>query len=1171
MSAEDAESSLISVLYVEDDEELLKLGKLFLERYGNIKVNTIPSARASLSSFRIQSYDAIVSDYQMSGMNGIEFLKTIRKQFGDIPFILFTGRGREEVVIEAINNGADFYLQKGGEISSQFAELAHQIKQAVRRKTAEKLVRESEKRVSDIINFLPDATFAINQYGEIIAWNRAIEDLTGFSSKNILGKTHKEYIKAFYSDDHPLLIELIDKPDEDIKAYFHSFFRGNSFITAETKITQPNGKTIYVTIKVSRLYNENGEITGAIETIRDITYLKNTERKLLQSEQRYCSIIHDQTENIARFTPDGRITFVNEAFRNNFFPDLGLKDVKGKNIHNLIHIPKFTDIVAFLHALSVDEPVKEIEREIIGTDEQKKWYLWTVLALFDEQGDPTEYQISGKDITRLKRTEEEIIFKNTVLRTQLEGSPNGILIVDMNGLILGYNKNFQTLWGIPEDLLQAGIVKPVLQYVSNLPVDQDNFLFHIRFLNQHPNEKSFEEISLQDGRVFEQYSSSMLDPEGNYQGRVWFFRDITERKRADTEIRTAYDKLSVSEESLQNSYRELYTSKKALQESEFRLRSLLDYTEEAISMIDEDGRIIEWNKSSERITGVPKEEVLGNYAWDLISRTAPQYHNNSEYLLNIEEAIRSSLKTGIPIFSGPELITATRQDGTKFISRQRIFTQKTDRGYQFGAISHDITDEKTAEKALQESEERFREMTEQSSDMIVILNKNMIPIYVSPSAQNIIGYEPDELIGKNPEFAASTLFSHSSPEIFNAIQMTLNGVLIENKEIKACKKDGSLVIVSISVMPIIHDGVVDGVQVSMRDITQAKKFEIALRESEEKYRLLADNVNDIIWTADETMHFTYVSPSVTPFLGITQKEALCEPFDTFVTHESYQELQQYKSQWLESIKKGEQLPQKMEMNLEFRRKDGSRVWTEIFITMLYDTDKKFKGIVGVTRDIDKRRKTEEALRISNRQLNLLSGITRHDILNKTSVIRSFVFLTKELITDPNVTSYLRLIDSATMNIQSLIEFTGCYEDLGSTLPTWQNLNALFHHLHFPEHISPHIDIKDYTIFADPMIEKVFYYLLDNSIRHGGAVSTIQVSSYRDGDSLIITWEDNGDGICESEKEKIFERGFGKNTGLGMFLVREILLLTRITIIENGRPGEGARFEIRVPSQSYRSI
>lgn len=712
MSDEDDGSPLVSVLYVDDEGDLLMIGKIFLERTGVFRVDTMTSAQNALSSSHIPSYDAIVSDYQMPEMDGIEFLKAVREQYGDIPFILFTGRGREEVVIEAINNGADFYLQKGGEPKSQFAELSHKIRQAVRRKQAEKSVRESEKRVSDIINFLPDATFAINREGQVIAWNRALEEMTGFPADGLIGKKHSEYVTAFYTEDRPLLIDLIDKPDEIIRTYFPTFYQDGSSIIAESETTRRSGKPIFVTIKVSRLYNQEGEVTGAIETIRDITSLKKTERELFKSEQRYRSIIHDQTDFIARFTSDGTITFTNEAYRQNFAPMLDLKNIEGKNIRDLMQIQNYPIVESFFRSLSVDAPVKEMEREIIGTDGEKHWQLWTVRALFDEQGSPVEYQASGKDITRLKRNEEEIAFQNVVLTTQQEASPDAILIVDSDGLILGYNKNFLILWGIPDDLLHTGRDEPVLRFVSMQPADPENFLSRVRYLYEHPDERSFEEIPLRDGRVIERYSSPMLGPEEKHFGRVWFFRDITERKHADDEIRAAYEELSASEESLQNSYRELLTSKQALQDSESRIRSLIDNTEEAVSMIDEEGRVIEWNPGSERISGIPKEEALGMYVWDLTFRMAPLQHQDAEHRRVIEQALRSALKTGVPVFTGPRVITATRPDGTRIITRQRIFPLKTDRGYRFGSISHDITEEMDAKEALRKSEERFRGIAE---------------------------------------------------------------------------------------------------------------------------------------------------------------------------------------------------------------------------------------------------------------------------------------------------------------------------------------------------------------------------------------------------------------------------------------------------------------------------
>ncbi len=145
----------ITILYVDDEPGLLSLGKLFLERGGQFIVDTITSAPAALSLQNTRKYDAIISDYQMPEMDGIELLRKIRSSGNTIPFILFTGRQREEIAVRAWEEGADFYLQKGGEPASLFAELSHKIRYAVGRRQAEETSREYEARLRELSDPLP--------------------------------------------------------------------------------------------------------------------------------------------------------------------------------------------------------------------------------------------------------------------------------------------------------------------------------------------------------------------------------------------------------------------------------------------------------------------------------------------------------------------------------------------------------------------------------------------------------------------------------------------------------------------------------------------------------------------------------------------------------------------------------------------------------------------------------------------------------------------------------------------------------------------------------------------------------------------------------------------------------------------------------------------------------
>ncbi|MFA4877864.1 MAG: PAS domain S-box protein [Methanoregula sp.] len=308
---------MITLLYVDDEPELLDLGKVFLERSGDFTVMTASSAAEGLELLGRQPFDAIISDYQMPVMDGIELLKRVRSGFNGIPFILFTGRGREEVVIEAINNGADFYLQKGGDAKAQFAELRHKILIALERRQAVDALRDSEQRLSDIINFLPDATFAINTEGKVIAWNKALEVMSGIPASEMIGKSDYAYALAFYSEPRPILIDLIQAPQNKLGELGYTVLqRDGSVIVAETDTPCPRGTPGVFSAKASLLFDKNGLIAGAIESVRDITESKKNEVSLRERQA--------ELKSIFAAAPGGIGVSVNRQFRevNQYFCDI---------------------------------------------------------------------------------------------------------------------------------------------------------------------------------------------------------------------------------------------------------------------------------------------------------------------------------------------------------------------------------------------------------------------------------------------------------------------------------------------------------------------------------------------------------------------------------------------------------------------------------------------------------------------------------------------------------------------------------------------------------------------------------------------------------------------------------------------------------------------------------
>ena len=261
----------ISVLYVDDEPGLLEIGKLFLERSGQFSVDITTSASAALDMLSQSSYDAIISDFQMPGMDGITLLKKIRGSGNTIPFIILTGRGSEDIVIQALNEGASYYLQKGGKLLPQFTEIAHQVRHAVQKRNAETDIGNLEHRVKNILDFLPEAVFTIDRNGTVTVWNAAIEIMTGIPAKEILGKGDCAWAVPFFGEPTPMLVNHILAPDLAVPGRYGTIARKGSVLVAETILTQGNGASVVLEERASPLLRRNGEIDGAIELVRKIS------------------------------------------------------------------------------------------------------------------------------------------------------------------------------------------------------------------------------------------------------------------------------------------------------------------------------------------------------------------------------------------------------------------------------------------------------------------------------------------------------------------------------------------------------------------------------------------------------------------------------------------------------------------------------------------------------------------------------------------------------------------------------------------------------------------------------------------------------------------------------------------------------------------------------------
>lgn len=234
-----------------------------------------------------------------------------------------------------------------------------------------------------------------------------------------------------------------------------------------------------------------------------------------------------------------------------------------------------------------------------------------------------------------------------------------------------------------------------------------------------------------------------------------------------------------------------------------------------------------------------------------------------------------------------------------------------------------------------------------------------------------------------------------------------------------------------------------------------------------------------------------------------------------------------------------------------------------------------QGYLCIFRDVTSRKQAELALVTANRKINLLTRITRHDLENKLMIVHGYIALLRKVSQTPAQKEYLNKQEAAVNVMREHVAFTRKYQQLGAQAPVWQPAETVIRKAKtqvFMDQVSFTCSVGLVEILADTMLERVFYNLMDNAIRYGGdKLTRITVTSHKDGIAFVLVVEDDGEGISSEAMNHLFEQGFGKNTGLGLFLSREILGITDITIEQTGAPGSGARFEIRVPPGKFRYI
>jgi PAS domain S-box-containing protein len=443
-------------------------------------------------------------------------------------------------------------------------------------------------------------------------------------------------------------------------------------------------------------------------------------------------------------------------------------------------------------------------------------------------------------------------------------------------------------------------------------------------------------------------------------------------------------------------------------------------------------------------------------------------------------------------------------------------------------------------------------------------------IDINPAAAGVIGIPREQIIGKECHI-------YVCPEERGKCPITDLGQSVDNSEKVLITAEGKEVPIIKYVTPVILSGrpclletFIDNTPRKQTELElrrayeDLRKSERSLLESEKQYRTLFDSANDAIFVVSDGL-FVRCNRRTPLIFGYTDVSELLGHSPA----ELSPEFQPDGTRSAERVVENDRVVlggTPLSFEWVHTRRDGTPFYAEVSLNAVEIGGKMC--IQSIVRDISDRKRAEQAAALAVRKMHMMTEITRHEITNIITGLVGLVDMAYGMPAGVGRDQLNREIKGLALAVQKQVEFTREYEEIGIREPRWQDVRGMIPSFSRPEIvISPSLDALE--IYADPMVASIFTYLAENVVRHSRGATRIGIGAEQPGPGLRIIFADNGTGISESMKTTIFERKIGDKRGMGLFLIREILAITGITIEETGKPGEGARFEILVPEGGFR--
>jgi len=928
-----------TILLVEDEAIIAITQKKALEKYGYKVITANTGERAIVLVREGNNIDLLLMDIDLgNGIDGPQTATIILKE-KDIPVVFLSSHTEPHVVEKTEKITSYGYVVKNSGITV----LDASIKMAFKLFDAKEKVNSHSARNSAIIQAMPDHIFVMDRSGTYLEVYTSDEKLLPIPSGEIIGK---KIIELFNEEVSAKLLNL-----------FSICFASGELQVCEIEWTINGIINLYET-RLSRMTNDN-----ILVFVRNITEEQNAVEALRVSEEKYRLIFENSPLGLLSFNEKGVI----EACNNNFVNIIGssMESLIGLNMLNLqdenlvealkkalkgsmgiyegiycsVTADKSTPVRVFFTPMNTGDGayrggvgiIEDITERKAAQDDIKTKNE-ELEALNEELNTAIEeMQAANKELEtaneELVQSQKELIEYGNALdkskkkyREIYNNAIEGIFQTTPEGKLIDANPSYAAIFGFesPESILNE-VNNIGLQLYAH-PEDREHLKNH---LAEQGRVLNFEvEARTRSGEaVWVSINAFALkDESGSIRGITGSIIDITKRKRAES----------------------------ILQESEKHYRTLIENTGQPI-LVAQNGFIIYANAITSVLSGYSLEELYSMSFLEFV-----HIDDRDMVLGNYKKRLSGESEC----VSAYRFRAVSKTGKVHWLEVNSVIIEWDNSEATLNFIT-DYSNQIRIENELRDSEIKYRKIFENVQDIFYQTDQNGIIIEISPSIERYTGFTREELIGKPVEMVY--LNPDDRSKMLNII-LTQGEVV--DYELRLKDKDDRLIITSVS-SHVLYDA--DGrpaiVEGSLRDITERKNVEEALKKSEQLHRLLADNAEDVIWTMDLTGRFTYVSPSVERLRGFTAAEAMQLSIIESLTPESAETAIPVFKSAMEAIQAGEPVPE-FRGELQQPCRDGSTVWVEATISVIHNESGEAVGIVGVSRDISDRKLVEKALRDS---------------------------------------------------------------------------------------------------------------------------------------------------------------------------------------------------------------